>query len=72
MAPIMPKIKPYEKVRAAMIEAGYNQETLAYAIGMHRSTFNQKINGHGDFTITDCLRMAKILGKTLDELFFTL
>jgi DNA-binding XRE family transcriptional regulator len=65
------RIRPYKKLRAAIVEAGYNQEDVAKAIGIDRSTFNQKINGHYDFTLPESIRIARLLHKTLDDIFFT-
>ncbi len=63
--------KPHERVRAVMELTGYNTyDKLAKAIGMSISAFNQKINGNREFTLNECNLIAKILGKTLDEIFF--
>lgn len=64
------KIKPNEKLRAAMIMSGHTQESIAKSIGIDRSTFSSKINGHGEFTLPECQMIAKLLNKTLDEIFF--
>lgn len=63
------KIKPSEKVRAAMVEEGYTQETLAKTIGIALCTLNIKLNGHRDLTIPEGKRIAEALNRTLDELF---
>ena len=65
-----PNIKPYEKVRAAMVLKGHTQETLCRVTGLSESAFSLKINGHRDFTLPECARIAKALGTTLDALFF--
>lgn len=64
-----PKIKTNEKIRAAMVEEGYTQETLAKTIGMALVTLNIKLNGHRDFSMPEGKRIAKVLNRTLDELF---
>ena len=64
------KVKPNGKIRAAMVEAGYTQETLANAIGIGHSTLNIKLNGKRDFTIPEGIRIAKATHRTLDEIFF--
>lgn len=64
-------MKPYMKLRAAIVEAGYTQGEIAKAIGVDISTFSQKINGHRDFTLPECVRIAKIVKKSLDDIFFT-
>lgn len=65
-----PNIKPYEKVRAAMVLKGHTQETLCRVTGLSESAFSLKINGHRDFTLPECARIAKALDTTLDALFF--
>lgn len=65
------KPKPHERVRAAMVLAGYTSyESLAKAIGMSLSAFTAKINGKRDFTLQECNRIANLLGTTLDAIFF--
>jgi DNA-binding XRE family transcriptional regulator len=64
------KVKPNGRIRAAMIESGYTQETLANVIGIGHSTFNIKLNGKRDFTIPEGIRIAKATHRTLDEIFF--
>lgn len=65
-----PEIKPHERVRAAMVLKGYTQEKLCKVTGLSGSAFSLKINGHRDFTLPECARIAKALGTTLDALFF--
>jgi len=65
-----PVIKPHEKVRAAMVLKGYTQEGLCKVTGLSESAFSLKINGHRDFTLPECARIARALGTTLDALFF--
>jgi len=67
---VKPEIKPHEKVRAAMVLKGYTQEQLCRVTGLSYSAFSLKINGHRDFTLSECARIAKALDTTLDALFF--
>lgn len=64
-------VKPFERLRAAMILSGYTQEKLCNAIGMSYSAFNLKINGKREFTLRECRLIAEKLGKTVDEIFFS-
>lgn len=64
------KPKVHEKIRAAMILKGYTQEQIAKTIGMGVSTFNLKINGTREFSISEGKIIANKLGTTLDGLFF--
>ena len=65
------KMKPYMKLRAAIVEAGYTQREIAKAIGVDISTFSQKINGHRDFTLPECVRIANMVNRSLDDIFFS-
>ena len=64
-------MKPYMKLRAAIVEAGYTQGDIAKAIGVDISTFSQKINGHRDFTLQECVRIANMVNRSLDDIFFS-
>ncbi len=63
------RIKPFLKLRAAIVEAGYTQREVAKAIGVDISTFSQKINGHRDFTLPECVRIASMVNRSLDDIF---
>ena len=64
------KAKYKNKIRAAMILKGYTQADVAKALGVGGSTLSKKLNGHSDFTLPECIRIAKLLGRTLDDIFF--
>ena len=59
-----------EKLRKARIEKGLSQTELAKLIGVSRQTINMIENNDYNPTILLCLKICKILGKTLDELFW--
>ena len=59
-----------EKLRKARIEKGLSQTELAKLIGVSRQTINMIENNDYNPTISLCLKICKILGKTLDELFW--
>lgn len=59
-----------EKLRKARIEKGLSQTELAKLIGVSRQTINMIENNDYNPTILLCLKIFKILGKTLDELFW--
>lgn len=65
------RTKPFLKLRAAIVEAGYTQREVAKAIGVDISTFSQKINGHRDFTLQECVRIANLVNRSLDDIFFS-
>jgi len=59
-----------EKLRKARIEKGLSQTELAKLISVSRQTINMIENNDYNPTILLCLKICKILGKTLDELFW--
>lgn len=59
-----------EKLRKARIEKGLSQTELAKLIGVSKQTINMIENNDYNPTILLCLKICKILGKTLDELFW--
>ena len=59
-----------EKLRKARIEKGLSQTELAKLIGVSRQTINMIENNDYNPTILLCLKICKILAKTLDELFW--
>lgn len=62
------------KLKGKIAEKGMNQETLAKAVGMDRSTLNRKIKTGEAFTIGEANRIAIILKLSKNEameIFFT-
>jgi DNA-binding XRE family transcriptional regulator len=64
------KDRPNEKLRDAIYFSRISQENVAKSIGIDPSTFSQKMNGHSVFTIPEAIRIAKLLHKSMDEIFF--
>ena len=58
------------KLKAARAEKDMTQGALAEAAGGSRQTINAIEKGEYKPTITRCRSICKILGKTLDELFW--
>ncbi|WP_343249702.1 helix-turn-helix transcriptional regulator [Diplocloster hominis] len=63
----MPKNLRIKSARAAL---DLSQKDLAEAVGVTRQTINAIEKGDYNPTINLCIRICKILGKTLDELFW--
>lgn len=63
----MPKNLRIKSARAAL---DLSQKDLACAVGVTRQTINAIEKGDYNPTINLCIRICKILGKTLDELFW--
>ncbi|MDZ4132579.1 MAG: helix-turn-helix transcriptional regulator [Dethiobacteria bacterium] len=58
------------RVRLSRIEKELTQEELAEKIGVTRQTIGLIEKGQYNPTIILCLKLSKILGKTLDQLFW--
>lgn len=58
------------KLKAARVERDLTQAELAERIGVTRQTIGAIEKGDYNPTINLCLKICKVLGKTLDELFW--
>lgn len=58
------------KLKAARAEKDMTQGTLAQAVGVSRQTINAIEKGEYNPTINLCRAICKVLGKTLDDLFW--
>lgn len=58
------------KIRALRSEMGLSQEELARRCGVSRQTINAIEKGEYNPTINLCRSICRVLGKTLDELFW--
>ena len=59
-----------EKMRKARLERGLSQAELAKTIGVSRQTINMIENGGYNPTIELCIRICRVLGVTLNDLFW--
>ena len=55
------------KLKARMLEAGYTQRSLADAMEMSVNTLNEKINGKGEFNISQVLQLCQLLRIESDQ-----
>lgn len=55
-----------EKVDAAISQAGRTKASVAEEIGMPWVTFSRKIRGHSEFSASDMIRIAQVLGVEAD------
>lgn len=55
-------------IRERVAENGLTQASTARALGIGRQTFSRKLNGHGDFSVSELTRLAEILGTTVADL----
>ena len=58
------------KVKAARAALDLSQQELADKVGVSRQTINAIEKGDYNPTIQLCRSICKVLGKTLDELFW--
>lgn len=55
-------------IRERVADHGLTQAAVARALGIGRQTFSRKLNGHGDFSVSELTRLAEILGTTVADL----
>lgn len=55
-------------IRERVADRGLTQAEIARALGIGRQTFSRKLNGHGDFSVSELTRLAEILGTTVADL----
>jgi len=58
------------KLKSARAALDMSQQDLADAVGVSRQTINAIEKGDYNPTIRLCIAICKVLGKTLDELFW--
>jgi len=59
------------KLKAARAEKNLSQADLAARVGVSRQTISAIEKGDYNPTINLCIRICKVLERTLDELFWT-
>ncbi len=59
-----------KKMKIARIECDMNQEELAKAVGVTRQTIGLIEAGNYNPTLNLCIAICKVLGKTLNDLFW--
>lgn len=58
------------KLKSARAALDLSQQQLADAVGVSRQTINAIEKGDYNPTVKLCIAICKVLGKTLDELFW--
>lgn len=58
------------RLKAARAALDLSQDALAKKVGVARQTINAVENGDYNPTINLCISICKVLGRTLDELFW--
>ena len=59
------------KLKSARAGKDMSQQQLADAVGVSRQTINAIEKGDYNPTIKLCIAICRVLGKTLDELFWS-
>ncbi|MBR2371024.1 MAG: helix-turn-helix transcriptional regulator [Clostridia bacterium] len=59
-----------ERMKEARAELGLSQAELARRVGVSRQTVNMIENGDYNPTVTLCIKICRVLERTLDELFW--
>ena len=59
------------KLKAARAGKDWSQQQLADAVGVSRQTINAIEKGDYNPSIKLCIAICRVLGKTLDELFWS-
>ncbi len=59
-----------KRMKIARIECGMKQEDLAKAVGVTRQTIGLIEAGGYNPTLNLCIAICKVLGKTLNDLFW--
>ena len=59
------------KLKAAIMESGFNQEQLAEMLGMTVATMNYKVNNKSEFKASEIKKLCEILKITdVNTIFF--
>ena len=58
------------RMKSARAAMDWSQQQLADAVGVSRQTINAIEKGEYNPTIRLCIAICRVLGKTLDELFW--
>ena len=58
------------RIKAARAELDMTQKDLADAVGVSRQTMNAIEKGDYNPTVKLCIKICKVLNKSLDELFW--
>lgn len=64
----MNKVK--NNIKVARVEKGFTQQELADIVGVTRQTIGLIEKEQYNPTITLCLNLCRVLGKSLDQLFW--
>lgn len=62
----------FERLRELRKEKGLTCEAMAEALGLEtKSAYSKKENGNTKFSLDDAKKVSSILGKSIEDIFFT-
>ncbi|AXB81756.1 helix-turn-helix transcriptional regulator [Megasphaera hexanoica] len=62
----------FERLKALRKEQGLTCEAMAEALGLEtKSAYSKKENGSTKFSLDDAKKVSAILGKSIEDIFFT-
>lgn len=56
------------KLKALMLEHGYNNESIAKYLKISKQSFSMKINNHREFKISEIIMLATLFNLTNNEI----
>lgn len=59
----------YELVHGYIRLAGYTLDEAAKLLNITRRTLDNKIKGNSDFTLSEAMKIKRLVGKSIDEIF---
>lgn len=63
-------MKAHNRLKGLILSKGLTQADMANLLAIDPSTFNLKVNGKRDFTITEIEKIKEILCLKYEEIFF--
>lgn len=60
----------YDKVKAIRIEHGKSQDDLANLLGIQKSTYSRKENGHVTITLEEAKIISDYYNMYIEDIFF--
>jgi DNA-binding XRE family transcriptional regulator len=65
----MPKYIVCDKLKGLIVQHRFTYKNIEKVIGKSESTIVQKINGLRDFSYPECLLIAKLFDKSVEDVF---
>lgn len=59
------------RLKSLRLAKGYSCQKMADKMGITKSTYNKKENGKMSLSLIDARKISGILGRSIDDIFFT-